>query len=76
MSVPPPRGERTLSRRATKIFVTAALLLAIGFGLLMVWTILRTSSDPQIQEEVERIRDQLEAAEDTASTPAPSDSLR
>lgn len=61
------RGARPLSRRRSKLFVIAAILIAIGISLLTIYTLVRTANDPGVQQGIEEYR------RDTGQLPSEGD---
>jgi membrane-bound ClpP family serine protease len=63
------RGVRPLSRRATRLFVIGVFLAAIAFVAFMMYTLIRTTQDPELQRGIEEYRRDSGQAQDTTAVP-------
>lgn len=63
------RGVRPLSRNATRLFVIGVFLAAIAFVAFMMYTLIRTTQDPEIQRGMEEFRRDAGQTQDTVAVP-------
>lgn len=52
----PPGRTRPLSRRATRLFVLAAIVAAVAIAYFAARAITRSANDPALQQQLESLR--------------------
>jgi flagellar biosynthesis/type III secretory pathway M-ring protein FliF/YscJ len=64
----PQRPEiRTMSRRATRLFVIIAIVVVVVAAFASAYIFSRAARDPEVQRRAQEIRQQMETAADSAA---------